>query len=175
MQNEAGIEKALRDVVANEFRSHLKQGRAFVGGGVLTTVDAVNAALQVDHRAEAVRQIAAADRIVLTKTDLADPEAEAGLRARLARINPTAGVMTSEDSVAEILGGFGPATFVAALLTGQGATRDCGLDCRDHTHSHHAAHHATAHTHPDPHTHPNAHHHDAELGVTSFSLVIEGR
>ena len=57
----------------------------FVNGGVLTTVDAVNASLQVEHRAEAVRQITAADRIVLTKTDLATPEQISDIRARLLR------------------------------------------------------------------------------------------
>jgi len=75
----------------------------FTSGGVITTVDAVNAATQVDHRAEAVHQIAAADRIVLTKTDLATPEQTFRLRARLMRINPAAQVVTSQHSLPEIL------------------------------------------------------------------------
>lgn len=132
----------------------------FSNGGVLITVDAVNAALQVAHRAEAVRQIAAADRIVLTKTDLAEPESVAALRTRLARLNPVARVLTSEDSVADILTGFGPGVAEFAPLAA------CGAGCSDPTHHHHDHDHSHAHAH-----HAEA---DGTLGVTSFSLVIEG-
>src|ERR1700727_612076 len=41
--------------------------------GVVTVIDAVAGATNLRDRPEAVRQIAVADRIVLTKTDLADP------------------------------------------------------------------------------------------------------
>ena len=40
--------------------------------GVVTVVDAVNGAATLDAHLEAVKQVAVADRIVLTKTDLAD-------------------------------------------------------------------------------------------------------
>ena len=40
--------------------------------GVVTVVDAVNGAATLDAHIEAVKQAAVADRIVLTKTDLAD-------------------------------------------------------------------------------------------------------
>jgi G3E family GTPase len=53
--------------------------------GIVTVVDAVNGAAALDGRDMAVRQIAVADRIVLSKTDLTDlPE----LHARLRRLNP---------------------------------------------------------------------------------------
>ena len=46
--------------------------------GVVTVVDAVNGEATLDAHAEAVKQAAVADRIVLTKTDLADsPQASA--------------------------------------------------------------------------------------------------
>ena len=57
--------------------------------GIITVVDAVNGAATLDAHEEAVKQVAMADRLVLTKTDL--PGAESGvLRARLKRLNPTA-------------------------------------------------------------------------------------
>ena len=59
-------------------------------GNVIATVDAVNGAAQLDAQAEALRQAAAADRIVITKADLADPAEIDGLEARLAQLNPTA-------------------------------------------------------------------------------------
>ena len=46
--------------------------------GVVTVVDAVNGEATLDAHPEAVKQAAVADRIVLSKTDLADAGAEAG-------------------------------------------------------------------------------------------------
>src|SRR5690349_3712257 len=58
--------------------------------GVVTTVDAVNGAATLDRQPEAVKQAAVADRLIITKTDLADPAALAELEARLASLNPGA-------------------------------------------------------------------------------------
>jgi G3E family GTPase len=60
--------------------------------GIVTVVDAVNGAAQLDVQPEAVRQVAVADRIVLSKTDVADPPA---LRERLHRLNPGAPIITA--------------------------------------------------------------------------------
>jgi len=54
---------------------------------VITVVDAVNGPRNLDAYAEARRQVAVADRVVVSKTDLADP---ASLRSRLHQLNPTA-------------------------------------------------------------------------------------
>jgi G3E family GTPase len=73
--------------------------------GIVTVVDAVNGVEALDTRDMAVRQAAAADRIVLSKTDLADPPE---LRARLRRLNPGASVTVSRDGAvdpATVLGG----------------------------------------------------------------------
>ena len=58
--------------------------------GVIATVDAVNGARQLDEHAEAVKQAAVADRLLISKTDLADVDASAGLRMRLKDLNPGA-------------------------------------------------------------------------------------
>jgi G3E family GTPase len=58
--------------------------------GVVTTVDAVNGARQLARHAESVKQVAVADRIVLTKTDLAGGATTAPLERRLRAINPSA-------------------------------------------------------------------------------------
>jgi G3E family GTPase len=57
---------------------------------MVTTIDAVNGARQLDEHPEAVKQAAIADRLVLTKTDLAEPDLAASLRRRLAALNPGA-------------------------------------------------------------------------------------
>lgn len=58
--------------------------------GVIATVDAVLGAAQLDRHTESMKQAAVADRLVLTKTDIAAPEAVAALTRRLERINPAA-------------------------------------------------------------------------------------
>ena len=57
---------------------------------VVTLVDAVNGERNLDDTPEAAKQAAVADRIVITKSDIAPPSAVASLEARLARMNPYA-------------------------------------------------------------------------------------
>src|SRR3954453_13253284 len=76
--------------------------------GVVTVVDAVNGAATLDAHIEAVKQVAVADRIVLTKTDLVDTpqrrDAAALLRARLASLNPAAPVIEAANaSVSQLI------------------------------------------------------------------------
>lgn len=59
---------------------------------VITTLDAVSAMATLDQHPEAVKQAAVADRILLTKTDMAG---DAGaLRERIVTLNPAAPVVT---------------------------------------------------------------------------------
>ena len=61
--------------------------------GVVTTVDAVLGAQQLDGYFEAVRQVAVADRLLLTKVDLADDAGRAALEGRLRALNPAAPIL----------------------------------------------------------------------------------
>jgi G3E family GTPase len=58
--------------------------------GVVTTVDALFGIQQLEAHFEAARQVAVADRLLLTKTDLASAEQRDALNARLAELNPAA-------------------------------------------------------------------------------------
>jgi G3E family GTPase len=58
--------------------------------GVVTLVDAVHGAAQLDAHREAVKQAALADRILITKCDVAAEETIASLERRLAALNPAA-------------------------------------------------------------------------------------
>ena len=60
--------------------------------GLVTLVDAVNAPTQLAHHAEPAKQIALADRVILTKTDLAPPEQTAAVLEAVHQINPRARV-----------------------------------------------------------------------------------
>jgi G3E family GTPase len=63
--------------------------------GIITTIDATHGAAQLDTQAESVKQAAVADRIVITKTDIASTETIAALRERLVRLNPSATIIES--------------------------------------------------------------------------------
>ena len=69
----------------------------FCLGNVITTVDAVNGAQQLDAQPESVKQVAVADRLVLTKTDLATAEVTARLTRRLCQINSVAPVWRAAE------------------------------------------------------------------------------
>jgi G3E family GTPase len=96
------------------FGSSLAQ--AYVLESVITTLDAVHGLAQWDRHPESVRQVVMADRIVLTKTDLAAFSAPARFAARIARLNPRATVMTAREGDID-----------AALLFGAGANERSGV------------------------------------------------
>jgi G3E family GTPase len=83
--------------------------------GVVTTVDAVNGAGTLDRQPEAVKQAAVADRLLLTKTDLAEPVAQRAFEARLTALNPSAPIISVAQGAVDPallfnLGFFDPAT-----------------------------------------------------------------
>lgn len=100
-------------------------------GNVVTVVDAVAGAENLDRNPEALRQAAAADRLVISKTDLALPADVRRLAARLAALNPAASVLEADESTdAE-----------AALLTReQAASARAGGDVAAPGHAHHDGH-----------------------------------
>ncbi len=116
---------------------------------VITTVDAVNGEWQLDVQMESVKQAAVADRIVLTKTDLAKPEVVARLTERLRRLNPAAPilpVMQGEIDPARLFdaGLYNPAT---KSIDVQGWLRAEAYGAAPHGHDH-------------DHDHGHDHHHE---------------
>ena len=90
-------------------------------GNVITTVDAVNAERQFETFAEIFKQIAVADRIVITKSDLVDTAHLEGLQDHLSRLNPGAVMLHAhhgEISARELLGQdvFDPQTKAAEVI-----------------------------------------------------------
>ncbi len=58
--------------------------------GIVTTVDALHGAMQLERQPEARQQVAMADRILLTKTDIAEAPQIAASEAAIAALNGTA-------------------------------------------------------------------------------------
>jgi G3E family GTPase len=67
---------------------------------VIVTVDAVNGHLHLNRQAESTKQVAVADKIIVTKTDIAPEETVEILFARLRTLNPSAEIM--EASFGEV-------------------------------------------------------------------------
>ncbi len=126
---------------------------------VITTVDAVHGLGQLDSQPEAVKQACVADVVLLTKTDIADPNSLAALRERLHRLNPIA--LTRDVVQGEI----DPDLLFNFAAPGAARTRDfSGLveqveDAHAHEHDHDHHHHDHA---AEPHA-----------GIHSFSVVRE--
>lgn len=106
-------------------------GRARLGR-IVATADALVGGATLDDRPEARRQAAFADRLVVTKADLAGDAAAAGLAARLGELNPDATVLIASH------GDVDP----SVLLTDAGPAPDrwTSLANEDapHAHAHHA-------------------------------------
>ncbi|MEJ0019638.1 MAG: GTP-binding protein [Acetobacteraceae bacterium] len=81
--------------------------------GVVTIVDAQHGEAALDRHPEARRQVALADMLLLSKTDLGPPPA--ALQERIASLNPTAALHRTQDvAPATLFTGSGIATRIAA-------------------------------------------------------------
>ncbi len=61
--------------------------------GVIATVDAANGGNTLDNHFESVKQAAVADRLLMTKTDVAEPKSAEALTERLKNLNPAAPIL----------------------------------------------------------------------------------
>lgn len=122
--------------------------------GVITVVDAVNGDRTLDEHAEAVKQAAVADRIVLSKTDIAKPTGTQALIDRLKALNPAAAILDAaqgEATADKLLncGLYDPSRKIPDVGKWLAAEAyEAG-----HDHGHH-------HSHGHDHNHHGHHHHD---------------
>ncbi len=131
--------------------------------GIVTVVDAVNGLSTLGGHQEAVRQVAVADRLVISKLSLASDADLVALKERLAKINPRAPALDGDSAVAgsaSILenGLYDPATKIP----------DVDRWLRDELAG-------EAHHHHDEHGHHHGHrHHDINRhgeDIRSFSII----
>jgi G3E family GTPase len=157
--------------VLQSIMGHPVMLQAFRLDGVLTTVDVINGDATLNNHEEAVKQVAMADRIILTKTDMVGADALlAKLLARLKALNPGAGyrnAASGEASVAALFdcGLYNPATkgLDVERWLNEEAYRDRDHERHHEEHGHH--HHGNHHGH---------HHHDVnrhDKSIRAFSLV----
>jgi G3E family GTPase len=135
--------------------------------GVVTVVDAVNAAATLDAHIEAVKQAALADRIVLTKTDLAGAANE--LRVRLKMLNPAAQILDAAKGEATVerltnCGLFDPERKIPDVALWLADEQVASAEAARHDH-----HHDHDHSHDQNHSHGHAHRHDSRIKVFTLS------
>nr|WP_254599957.1 GTP-binding protein [Cupriavidus gilardii] len=167
-------------VAATFFMDH-EVAREVALDGVVTLVDALHIESHLDDPRlrgfdnQAVDQIVAADRIVINKTDLAEPAAVDALEARLRRLNEGAQILRSNYARVDLrqilgIGGFTPGL---AVLDDSEKEHGHGPD-HGHGHDHdgdHVCDEHCGHDHEHEHEHAHAHRHDPS--VTSVSLVFD--
>ncbi|MGY4476658.1 CobW family GTP-binding protein [Bradyrhizobium sp. USDA 3364] len=132
---------------------------------VVTTVDAANAAHQLDRQYEAVKQVALADRLLITKSDLVSYIDT--LEARLGRLNPGARIERAMHGEIDPAALFGAALVDPAKKTvdvERWLNERAFAGCCSEGHSH------AAHDHDDDDHHAH-HHHDA--AIMSFVLAFD--
>jgi len=154
---------------------------------VVTTVDAIHGSGQLDQHPESVKQAAVADRILMTKSDLADDTTRTALEARLRALNPAAPiyqVINGDIAVSKLFnaGLYDPET---KSMDVQKWLRDEAYDhhgdeAHDHAHSHNHSHsREDAHDHAhDHHGHSHDHSHDHDVNrhddhIQSFCITFD--
>ncbi len=140
--------------------------------GVITVVDAKHGHATLDAQPEAQNQIGFADRILLSKTDLVDPDELESLRERLVRMNPRAPIKPvhmGQVPIGDILDirGFNlnavleiDPDFLAAEHPDAAKARRADGHRHDHAHDHDHDHHG--------HDHQHDHHHDDAIKAFVF-------
>ena len=144
--------------------------------GVVTVVDAVNGETTLDAHEEAVKQAAVADRIVLTKTDIAEAAQIDGVTARLHALNPAASILDAakgEGTPDRLLncGLYDPERKIPDVKKWLQAE----AYAESHEHGHHGGGHHHDHGHGYDHDHDHEHldrnRHDAH--ISAFALTSD--
>jgi G3E family GTPase len=144
--------------------------------GVITTVDAATGMATLDRQIEAVKQAAVADRLLLTKTDLAAPEVVASLIQRLRALNAGAPIIHTTHGAVD------PARLLDAGLYDPNTKsldvrRWLNAEAYDKAeHHHHGAHDAHESDHEEhrhghhDHAHQDVNRHDDHIKAVCLTL-----
>jgi G3E family GTPase len=139
--------------------------------GMVTVIDAVNGLQTLDNHEEARKQVAVADRLIVSKSEMDGAVPAAALEARLRSLNPRAPILDAgrqEAGKASILvnGLYDPNSKIADV--GRWLRDEMALDAHAHEHDDHGHH---------DHDHHGHHHHDVhdvnrhDGSIRSFSIV----
>ena len=153
----------LQAVMGNPILAH-----SFSLDGVITVVDAVNGRSTLANHPEAVKQVAVADRVLISKASLADATTLDAVRREIVALNPRAAI-----SDVDMPGLAGPDLLANGLYDPGSKIPDVRRWLHDEAHGHH--HHHPDHDH-DHHHHGHGHQHAHDVTrhdatIRSFSIV----
>jgi len=133
-------------------------------GNIVTVVDVPNGLSNLDAFLESQRQVAVADRIIVSKSDIASAEDTARLRARLEVLNPAAEILELDETMQP-----DDALFVRDIhdIEARGAEVARWLKAETHAHDHHGHHH-------HGHAHHHGHDHDVNRHGDIRAFVLTG-
>lgn len=163
------VQSIMRDSVVTHF---------YRLAGLVCVVDALHGAGQLETHSEARAQVACADRLVVTKTDLLDGACPPRLAARLRELNPDADLLVashgqlSAEALLQPAAGAGELPWLGRLAAAEAGALH-GHAGHGHAGHGHAAHDPTTHSHAargasaprDRHAH-----HDPDVGSASFVI-----
>jgi len=138
--------------------------QSFSLDGVITVVDAVNGLSTLASHPEAVKQVAVADRVLVSKTAMADAAALEAVKREIAALNPRAPV-----SDVDTPGLAGPDLLANGLYDPGSKSADVRRWLHEEAHGHHHHDHDDHH-----HDHEHRHAHDVtrhDATIRSFSIV----
>ncbi|WP_026182416.1 CobW family GTP-binding protein [Leeia oryzae] len=172
--------------VAQTFFFDEEVQRLYTLDAVLTVVDAKHGDVQLDREETAQKQVAFADRILLSKTDLVDAATREALETRLLRMNPRARIQavhfgeTPLDQILDIQGFDLKAKLeinpkfleIEAHDHAHDHDHECDDHC-DHDHHHHDHDHDHACDEHCDHDHDHGHAHGHLDAVQSFVFRSE--
>jgi G3E family GTPase len=135
--------------------------------GVITTVDAVHGIGQIERQPEAAKQAAVADRLVMTKRDLATDADMEELTRRLATLNPAAPILATDVPIARLFdaGLYDPGT--KSLEVRRWLQAETYGDDHHHDHGHDHDHHAHDQADQSP---ADVNRHDARIRATCITI-----
>lgn len=154
--------------------------QSFSLDGVVTVVDAVHGLSTIARHPEALKQVAVADRLVLSKQGMSEPQAVQQLMQRLRSLNPHAQIVNGDSEVAHQI-----ALLVNGLYDADTKVPDVARwlmqeEAHDHHHheghGHHGHHHDHDHEDHDHHEEHADHHHHHDVNrhgadIRSFSII----
>jgi G3E family GTPase len=131
-------------------------------GNIVTVVDVPNGLANLDAFVESQRQVAVADRLIISKSDIAAPEDTARLHTRLEALNPAAEILELDETMQP-----DDALFVRDIhdISARGAEVARWLKAETRTHDAHGHHHDHGHPHHHAHEHDFNRHGDIRAFV----------
>ena len=141
--------------------------QSFSLDGVITVVDAVHGLSTLGNHPEAIKQVAVADRVLISKVALADAAAVEAVKREIAALNPRASVCDIDTP-----GLVGPALLANGLYDPGSKIPDVRRWLHEEAHDHHGHDHGHDHHHDHGHGHHHHHGHQHAHDVTRHDATI---